>query len=460
MKPIDHNSLHRTAKYFMDTGQAASAEDALGLLESFGLTIATSAESAATEEGQIALLTLVNLARRTFLAGVEIIGVAEKPLLVPLANASTLAGAVAELGGSLVTEARRDWPTAIIGEPSCSKSSSWGWRLVWGGWRGGVVPLGVNVATATAPAIPLAPAMAAAACAAELFAYHAKDHPLAGRRPLGLSLWRPGADWLIADKSEPDLAYLPSQLWLIGLGNLGQAYGWLLACLPFSDPSQVELLLQDFDSMATSNESTSLLAARDALGTRKTRWVSSWFEQRGFRTTLEERRFGPWTQRQAWEPGVALCGVDNGPARAALEGAGFDLVLESGLGAGPNGFRNFSMHSFPGPRRADQIWSADDRSNAPDVAHLPAYAKLSRDGLDECGLALIASRSVGVPFVGLVAAGLVISELLRRLHGGTAHVVISGSVTALADIEAVGAQATPQNIAYVAAGPRPDRHAA
>ena len=30
-----------------------------------------------------------------------------------------------------------------------------------------------------------------------------------------------------------DDSYLPSRLWLIGLGNLGQAFSWLLACLPY-----------------------------------------------------------------------------------------------------------------------------------------------------------------------------------------------------------------------------------
>lgn len=451
MKPIDHNSLHRTAKYFMDTGRAATAHEALSILESFGLAISISDEAAATEAGQIALLTLINLARRTLLAGVEICGVPDVPLLVPLAGAADLAGAVMELGGSLVSKTRDDWPIAFIGEPGCPNPTAPAWRLAWDGWRGGVVPLGAGSDAAAASAMSLAPAIAAAACATETFAYHAKDHPLAGKRPLGLSLWRPGRDWLLADSSEPELAYLPSKLWLIGLGNLGQAYSWLLACLPFADPAQVELLLQDFDSMAASNESTSLLAARHALATKKARWVGAWLEARGFRTTLDERRFGDWTKRQAWEPGVALCGVDNGPARASLESAGFDLIIESGLGAGPGGFRNFSMHSFPGPRRADQIWSGIDRSSAPDVAHLPAYAELSRDGLDECGLAQLASRTVGVPFVGLVAAGLVISELLRRLHGGAAHAVISGSVTALADVETVASEAALSDIAYVAA---------
>ena len=78
---------------------------------------------------------------------------------------------------------------------------------------------------------------------------HSRGMPAAGRRALGLSLWRPGpeADWLQPDESEPPLTYLPSRLWLIGLGHLGQAYLWGLGLLPYKDPADVALVLQDID---------------------------------------------------------------------------------------------------------------------------------------------------------------------------------------------------------------------
>ena len=168
----------------------------------------------------------------------------------------------------------------------------------------------------------------------------------------------------------------------------------------------------------------------------KTRWAAEWLEARTFTTYLEERRFGAWTRRQADEPAVALCGVDNATARAALEDAGFDLIIESGLGAGPQSFRNFVMHTFPGPRRAAELWSTTHLAEAPEVSHMPAYADLKKRGVDACGLAQLASRTVGVPFVGMVAAALVISELFRRLNGGVSYEVIAGSVTCLEDMEA------------------------
>lgn len=434
MDTVDHTTLHRTAKYFMDAGRVATHQEAMALLGTFGLAIRITPAAAARIDSQIALLTLVNLARRTFLAGVEVSGIQDEPLLTRIGDGATLAEAVAGLGGIVANTARSDWPIAMIGEEVTADQA--GWRLVWDGWRGGVVPLGEASVRCGADALPLAPAMAAAACVAEVFAFLAGDHPMAGKRSAGLSLWQPGHDWLQADATEPTLAYLPSRLWLIGLGNLGQAYAWLLACLPYKRETGVELVLQDFDRIAVSNDSTSLLANKDVVGRLKTRWVAEWLERRGFTTQIVERRFGEWTKRWSEEPGVALCGTDNALARSALEAAGIDLVIESGLGGGAQSFRSFSMHSFPGSRKAEHIWSAAaPGTTEADVSANPAYADLKAKGVDQCGLAQLASRTVGVPFVGLVAAGLVVSELLRRLHGGAPQELVSGSLLNLEDIE-------------------------
>jgi hypothetical protein len=428
-----HISLHRTAKYFMDSGRVQTTEEAMDLLKSFGLTIAVGPEIRTSPAAQIALLTLVNLARRTFLAGVEIVGLADAPVLTPLAIEIGLADAVSNLGGRVVSRAKSDWPVAVIGSAQVPTGAR-AWRVTWQGWRAGVVPIRDGWTMNNDTVMPLAPALAAAVCAAEVFALHAGDHPLAGKRASGLSLWRPGSDWTEADETEPALAFLPSHLWLIGLGNLGQAYSWLLACLPYP-AGGLELVLQDFDRLALSNDSTSVLTSLNVLGRMKTRRVAEWLEVRGFTTYLEERRFGDWTRRQADEPAVALCGVDNAAARAALEETGFDLIIESGLGAGPQSFRNFAMHTFPGPRRATELWPTTLSAEGPDVSQMPAYADLKEKGVDACGLAQLASRTVGVPFVGLVAAALVISELLRRLNGGVSCEVIAGSVTCFDDVE-------------------------
>ncbi len=444
----NHTSLHRTAKYFMDSGRAATHEEAVGILESFGLTIHVGKEVTRSHHHQTALLTLVNVARRTFLGGIEVTGRCEGECLSPLAPNRTLKEAVQELGGRVVERERPDWPSAVIGEVKHVQSNAPCWQVTWEGWRAGVLPHREIRRLNEDQTMALSPVLAAAICAEEAFAYHAGDHPLAGRRSTGLSLWRPGTDWQSDEAEEPVLAYLPTRLWLIGLGNLGQAFAWLLACLPYSDPRGVELVLQDYDRIAPSNDSTSILSFEEDVGRRKTRCVSEWLEARGFSTILEERRFGDQTRRSPDEPGVALCGVDNALARMSLEKAGFDLVVETGLGAGPNAFRSISLHSFPCSRSAEQIWSRHLGGKDADQDFKPAYQALKKQGMDACGLTQLATRTVGVPFVGVIAATLAIGELLRRLHGGNGLEVASGSVASLEDIETIPSVSQPYPGAY------------
>jgi hypothetical protein len=445
---IDHTNLHRTAKYFMDNGRAASPEAAIELLHQFGLTIQAGAELMHSPAHQIALLTLVNTARRTFLGGVEIVGLPDAASLSNLVPNQSLENAVQRLGGRLVHEQKPGWPYAVIGTPRQSVDGAPAWQLTWEGWRGGVIPLRENVRLAEDDTLGIAPVLAAASCAAEVFAYHAGDHPMAGRRSSGMSLWRPGAAWRLADANEPALAYLPSRLWMIGLGNLGQAFAWLLGCLPFPTAPRPVIVLQDFDSITAANESTSVLTSPRELGRKKTRVVAKWLEARGFDTIIEERRFGPCIRRTDDEPGAALCGVDNALARASLEKAGFGLIVEAGLGAGPQGFRNIFMHTFPASRAAADLWS-NEALSASNVEQMPAYQALRRKGVDACGLAQLASRTVAVPFVGMAAGCLVLSELLRRLHGGHGLEVASISLLSLDDVETVTTVIAPYPFGHV-----------
>nr|WP_298681677.1 hypothetical protein [uncultured Dongia sp.] len=434
-KPL-HETMHRTAKYFMDNGRAKTADEAVALLKSYGLNIAVGPEIQSNAAAQIALLTLVNLARRTFLGGVSVVGLGEAKTLVALSAQPTLASAVLELGGLIAGRLSAAWPTALIGSATAPvETAAPVWRLTWQGWRAGVVPAREGWRLSDDETCPLAPALAAAICTAEAFSFHSGDDALSGKRGAGLSLWQPGVDWKSVDSTEAPITFLPAKLWLIGLGNLGQSYAWLLGCFPY--PERVaEIMLQDFDVLGDSNDSTSVLTYGKFLGRRKTRWTSAWMETRGFNTVIDEHRFGAWTKRQADEPGVALCGVDKPHPRGALEQAGFDLVVEAGLGAGPQSFRSFAIHTFPGPRRAADLWPTTLVLSQPTVSEMPAYKDLATKGLDKCGLAQLASRTVGVPFVGLIAGSLAIAEVLRRLNGGAGYGVIAGSTLSLGDVEA------------------------
>ena len=72
---VTADTLHRTAKYFLDTGRAVSHADAMRLLENFGIHVEVGEEAHNSRNHQIAVLTLINAARRTFLGGVQVRGV-------------------------------------------------------------------------------------------------------------------------------------------------------------------------------------------------------------------------------------------------------------------------------------------------------------------------------------------------------------------------------------------------
>ena len=239
----------------------------------------------------------------------------------------------------------------------------------------------------------------------------------AGYRAVGLSLWRPErtAHWLQPESDGPPLEALPDNLWILGLGHLGQAFLWTLLMCPYADRSAVRLVLQDIDTITGSTASTSILTQDGMLGAMKTRAVAGVLERHGFRTTLIERPFDDgFRRRAADDPQVLICGVDNLLARSQVEGPGFPFVVEAGIGDSSQDFRSIRLHTFPASRRAADLWIPGMEHRVTDLDS-PGYRRLSEAGTDICGLTRLAETAVGAPFVGTVAACLMLSQVFRLL---------------------------------------------
>jgi hypothetical protein len=439
------DTMHRVAKMFMDNGEAVDYASALAKLQGFRLAISVMPEALRTKNGQIALLTAVNVARRSFLGGVFVSGCLDEKCLTPLTSVMTMRAAVTEMGGHHVKVPYAGIPTLLIGDAEVPPASRV-LRLTWRGWSGGVIRAAAT-GLGDDDSCPLAAVLSACIGVGEMFQFMVGNVPEAGHRSVGMSLWKLSAAWTDEDAVGPTLAWLPSSLWLIGLGNLGQAYLWCLGALPYASPGDIQMVIQDFDRIESSNDSTSVLSTLKDVGLKKTRMAAAWAERLGFDCRLMEGRFGDWTTRNdgALDPTVALCGVDNAYARASLEDAGFSLIVEAGLGAGPAGYGNLSVHTFPSSRTARAIWGRAPSHGGDDARlDLPAYKAARKAGIDICGLVTLASKTVGVPFVGVTAATLVIAELLRRLHGGQQIDVMSVSLSVPDDRETViGATTVP-----------------
>jgi hypothetical protein len=426
---IAADTLHRLVKQAIDSGEAASVEDAQALFRRYRLTFLIGPDEISRPDHQAALLTGVALARRVFLGGVTVEGALDVPLAVPLPLGSTVRHAVLALGGRVQSCPRRnrqrDRPLVSIGGGRLLRSAGFHVRTTFAGWRGGIVPADATGVLDDGEAMPLAPMLAAALAVNEAFLFARRETGAAGRRAVGLSLWSPERriDWLGDRGDEPALRLLPERLWLLGLGHLGQAYLWALGLLPYTDPSALSLVLQDVDVVTPSTESTSILTDAKLVGEKKTRAMAAWAERRGFATAIQERLFDDTFRRQQTEPTVALCGLDNALGRRALDQAGFEFVVEAGLGRGYQDFRTMRLHTLPGSRRAVEIWQLAPPGET--NVDLPAYRKFLEEGaLDRCGVTLLAGKAVGAPFVGAVTACLAISEVLRLLNGGPLHQLV------------------------------------
>ena len=419
------DKLHRLVKYALDTGEAKTLAEAESLFQGYRLALTIHESESRIPLQQATLLTAVALGRRVFLGGVSVEGDLDVPLNVPLPLRCRLHEAVTDLGGS-VASPEDGTPTIVIGGGPRPRRTGFHIRTAAAGWRGGILPVHSKLTPALGPPVPLAAMLSAGLAVNEAFLFVEGGRPAAGRRPIGLSLWRPDADinWLASYLDEPRIDYLPSRLWMIGLGHLGQAFLWGLGLLPYKDPGEFHIVLQDIDKITPSTESTSILSDANMAGKKKTRAMAAWAERRGFSTALHERRFDANFRRQDDEPAIALCGLDNALGRRALDQVGFDLVVEAGLGRGRQDFRTIRVHVLPEQARsAADIWKPVTSSETSEDR--PAYQELlKRRELDRCGVALLAGKAVGAPFVGTVAATLALSQVLRLVHGKNPYQMI------------------------------------
>jgi hypothetical protein len=417
--------LNRLVKLAMDTGEAGSIEEAEKLFSGYRLAVAIGPEARHSPTQQAALLTIVNTGRRSLLGGIEVEGIAGMPLMVSLPPYKSLEEAVAGLGGRVVRKANQDAPLVIVGDCAVDAARPFAIRITFDGWTAGIVPIEGDMRLGERHEFIPSGVLSGALAVAEAFQHLRGNQSAAGRRQTGLSLWRPEVDWRERDAIGPVINRLPSALWLIGLGNLGQAYLWTIGMLAYATPGEVQIVLQDFDVLAESNDSTSLLTQKEVIGIRKTRAMAAWAEVRGFKTDIVERRFAADFHVADHEPPVALCGVDNLLARSALEDVGFARIIEAGLGSGTSDFLGFRTHVFPGSRKARNVWNSSGEGQNIHI-DLPAYRSLADAGLDRCGLTQLAGRTIGAPFVGATAAAVVIAELLRLVNGAHAYDFIDG----------------------------------
>jgi hypothetical protein len=409
----------------MTLGEANTLEEAAAQQAAERIDIVAGTECAHSLSHQAALLTAVATACRV--VGTVVVAIStntlEAPVLAGAFVGQQIQSALSAMGAATSVKAGTQGALTIsVGSNDGIRTSSF-LTATWEGWTGAVYQSGARMAEDGI--FPLSAITAAALAVSEAF-LRLRRVPDAGLRDVQLSLWEP---WSSTANPGPTLEYLPRAWWLVGLGHLGQAYSWSLGWLPYDPDNKPAplLVVQDIDVVTQATLSTGILSSAADKGCMKTRMVAKRMDASGFDVRIVERRMSQRVRIEPDEPRVALVGVDNVATRLDLSKVGWNLCVDGGLGAGPRDYTSISMHSFPGPRRSEEVssWKYASPADPEQLLDEPAFQDLEHRTGDRCGVLELAGRSVATTFVGVMAACLVVSEPIRRLHGGSAIASLS-----------------------------------
>ncbi|MCC6229953.1 MAG: ThiF family adenylyltransferase [Phycisphaerales bacterium] len=414
MRP-EADGFDRVGKFLVDSREL-DPERALALLAATQVTVWAGEEIRGSSADQAFLLTLANLMPRVF----------KRPLRIQAAK------------GVLATKPLVPWPAAsldealeVMGAESVEAGTPAGadvclgggddgqYRAIHHGWCVDLAPPDWPSRLASGPSHALTGVAGAGLYLAEKFFDVCGVHAAALKRPVGLSLWRPD---LAADDPAalgPSQAYLPAELWLMGLGHLGQAVLWAWSMLPYPDRSTVQILLQDFDRAIPANFGPQALMTHADTGHRKT-WIAARFlEARGFDPGVVDRRVDERTRRDISEPALCIAAFDGRGPRWLLDDLCFDATVVVGVGGSASSFDDIEIHTLPlASGKAKEIWKPGaPNANAERLAESNAYYRRVREE-KRCGDLELAGVSVAVPFVGAVTGTLAVADLIRIVSGG------------------------------------------
>ncbi|MER8600526.1 ThiF family adenylyltransferase [Mesorhizobium sp. M1339] len=360
-------------------------------------------DDATTPAAHAAVLTAVSVGSRTFVGGVRLVGAVDQRLNSALPLPTQILAAAAELVGASPFEGPPAQQIQIGAASQLAEARTV--RAWWNGWRAGIGTAG-ECTICDIGENPLCGIVGGALAVGAAF-------DLARRRavefPTEVDLWPsvPG--------DEPPAfteVYLPGALWLVGLGNLGQAFLWALSALPYANPADVALVLQDRDKVSEENWATSVLVRSETYGDLKTKVAAAWVEAKGFDVRRLDRRLLASDRLEDNDPHVALCGVDKIAARRLMAQTGFQCIVDAGLGRKASDFNRYRVTVFDAARPIDKHFEGQaDTAKGNEIPDAHAYRRLQTE-VGDCGTAEIAGASVAAPHVSAIAAAVAVSRLI------------------------------------------------
>lgn len=352
---------------------------------------------------QAALITAINVGKRCYKGGVFIEIPDNTPCLLAWPDKSSFNKIAKEVGAQTLKE-----NSTIKVHLGCSNDQS-KWRIIANNWVGVVVPPGIECPNLIdQKEFPLGGIAAGALIVALTFLKVTGFDYTIGSETVGLSLWRPDLHWSADLATGHSPKTIPSDIWLLGAGHLGQAYSWVMGLLTFDNPQQMKFKLQDDDKIVRGNYDSGILAEYKHENHYKTRILSAWLEARGFQTRIVERKYDKFYNKQVEDPSILLSGLDNIETRRILRSSEFQLLLDCGLGSGLD-FDLIRMHAFPNNALSPEaVWLT--KNNFEQNPRL----KMWTSQYTKCGFTV----GISSAFTGCLAACITVSELLRSCNQG------------------------------------------
>jgi hypothetical protein len=402
-----HLQRSRILKALTDSeGGAESFEAAEKRLRNVRVAIVLSPELAITTAGQASVLTAAAASFKCF-GNVTLVAKADAPLIKSLSIGETLSAAAVALGAVLAKSVQPDTTHIIeVGARASADTASFV-KCWWDGWCAGIIPHWDNRAIGSSDNA-LAGIFAGALAVREVFAT-VLGYPRCGLRVSIASLWEP---WLSPETAAagPRRVFMPTRLWLIGLGHLGQGNLWALGLLPVSGLSAI---LQDDQYAGAENVSTGLLTTVDDVSKRKTRIAAKWLDGAGWFTALIERRHYGDIPLLLDDPPIVITGLDEPDPRIAITRTGFEYMIDTGLGHGAIDFEGIQMRVLSKGIDASRLWTSPTPIKDVDALVKREVYRAHAAEFGECGTVSLASASVAVPFVGAAAGALAITQAIR-----------------------------------------------
>lgn len=197
----------------------------------------------------------------------------------------------------------------------------------------------------------------------------------------------------------------------VGLGQLGQAYLALLYFLREGKMTGLRLALIDRQAFEDDNGRTQILLVEDASWRNrdKHQYIAEVSDGWGANVAPRKHEIQWGWKKSVDDPGFALVGLDDLEVRRMVMAAGFDRLLEAGVGTDLLRPR-VSWHAVPGnPTLGRRLFP--DANPKKDIVVNGDWVGALKQTPGECGWVRFRDISATAPCMGVAAAAFAMSEL-------------------------------------------------